>query len=170
MTHADFKQLASGRIKFLVLDVDGVLTDGGIYYTTSGEQFKKFNVKDGMAIKEAVKVGLRVAFLSAGSSAKIVHDRAKTLDVNLVYVGQELKLNILNTWCRELGFDLSEVAYIGDDINDLPVIEAVGYSACPADAVRAVRDKSYVVLEKNGGAACVREFVEEHLMKKTKKD
>ncbi len=164
MTHAGFEQLASGRIKFLVLDVDGVMTDGGMYYTSAGDQFKKFNVKDGMAIKEARKAGLRVAFLSAGSSERIVMDRARTLDVTLVYVGQEPKLNILNKWCDELGFDLSQVAYIGDDINDIPVMDAVGYSACPADAVQAVRDKAYVVLQRKGGDACVREFVEEHLI------
>lgn len=167
MTHAGFEQLASGRIKFLVLDVDGVLTDGGLYYTSGGEQFKKFNVKDGMAIKEARKAGLRVAFLSAGSSARIVEDRAKTLDVTLVYVGSEPKLNILNKWCEELGFDLSQVAYIGDDVNDIPVMRAVGYSACPADAVNAVRDEAYVILQRNGGDACVREFVEEHLIEES---
>lgn len=163
-THAGFEQLASGRIKFLVLDVDGVLTDGGMYYTSSGEQFKRFNVKDGMAIKEARKAGLRVAFLSAGSSEKIVRDRANTLDVTLVYVGQEPKINILNKWCDELGFNLSQVAYIGDDVNDLEVMDAVGYSACPADAAKAVKDKAYIVLTRNGGDACVREFVDEHLI------
>ncbi|MFT5919144.1 MAG: 3-deoxy-D-manno-octulosonate 8-phosphate phosphatase (KDO 8-P phosphatase), partial [Granulosicoccus sp.] len=87
MTHAGFEQLASGKIKFLVLDVDGVMTDGGLYYTSAGDQFKKFNVKDGMGIKEARKAGIRVAFLSAGSSPRIVEDRAKTLNVDLVYVG-----------------------------------------------------------------------------------
>ncbi|MFT4524499.1 MAG: 3-deoxy-D-manno-octulosonate 8-phosphate phosphatase (KDO 8-P phosphatase) [Bacteroidia bacterium] len=164
MTHAGFEQLASGKIKFLVLDVDGVMTDGGLYYTSAGDQFKKFNVKDGMGIKEARKAGIRVAFLSAGSSPRIVEDRAKTLNVDLVYVGQEPKLNILTQWCKELGFDLSEVAYIGDDVNDIPVMDAVGYSACPADAARLVLDKAYVVLSRKGGDACVREFVEEHLI------
>jgi 3-deoxy-D-manno-octulosonate 8-phosphate phosphatase (KDO 8-P phosphatase) len=86
------------------------------------------------------------------------------LNVDLVYVGQEPKLNILTQWCKELGFDLSEVAYIGDDVNDIPVMDAVGYSACPADAARLVLDKAYVVLSRKGGDACVREFVEEHLI------
>ena len=164
-THAGFEQLTLGKIKFLVLDVDGVLTDGGLYYTSGGEQFKRFNVKDGMAIKEVQKAGLRVAFLSAGSSARIVEDRAKTLGVQLIYVGQEPKLEILKRWCSELSLELSQVAYVGDDINDVEVINEVGYSACPADAVNDVKEAVQIVLTKNGGNACVREFVDKHLIK-----
>lgn len=164
MTHAGFEQLASGRIKFLVLDVDGVMTDGGMYYTEHGDEFKKFNTKDGMAIKEARKAGLRVAFLSNGSTKFIIQNRAKTLNVSLVYVGSEPKLNVLKKWCEELGFSLDQVAYIGDDINDLEVMANVGYTACPADAVSAVKDAAQVVLTRKGGDACVREFVDEHLI------
>jgi 3-deoxy-D-manno-octulosonate 8-phosphate phosphatase (KDO 8-P phosphatase) len=167
MTHAGFEQLASGRVKFLVLDVDGVMTDGGMYYTEHGDEFKKFNTKDGMAIKGARKAGLQVAFLSNGSTKFIIQNRAKTLGVEKVYVGSRSKIDVLKEWCTDLGLGLEQVAYIGDDINDLEVMKAVGYSACPADAVKIIRETAQVVLTKNGGDACVREFVDEHLIEES---
>lgn len=152
------------KIKFLVLDVDGVLTDGGMYYTESGDQFKKFNTKDGMAIKTAQKNGLKIAFLSSGSTEHIIQNRARTLGVEYVYVGPRPKLEVLKEWCSELGITTKEVAYIGDDINDLEVLDAVGFSGCPADAVEEVKKKVSVILERKGGDACVREFADEHLI------
>jgi YrbI family 3-deoxy-D-manno-octulosonate 8-phosphate phosphatase len=165
MSHQDaFEEFATHKIKFLVLDVDGVMTDGGMYYTESGDQFKKFNTKDGMAIQLAMKAGLKVAFLSSGSQAMIVRNRAKTLGVEHVYVGPRAKLDVLAEWCREFGLNMEQVAYVGDDINDLEVIAAVGFSACPADAVEAVKKQVNLVLTRNGGHACIREFVDGHLL------
>lgn len=152
------------NIKFLVLDVDGVLTDGGLYYSESGDEFKKFNAKDGMGIKLAMKNGIDVAFLSAGSTKKIVQNRAKTLGIERVSVDTRPKLEILKNWCNEKNIELENVAYIGDDLNDIEVMEAVGFSACPADAVKEVKTKATLILSKNGGNACVREFVDEHLL------
>lgn len=165
MTHQDaFESYATHNIKFLVLDVDGVLTDGGLYYSESGDEFKKFNAKDGMGIKSAMKHGLEVAFLSAGSTKAIVQNRAKTLGITRVSVGTRPKLEVLKEWCSELGFELENVAYVGDDINDIEVMNSVGFSGCPADAVEAVRMNANVVLKRNGGDACIREFVDEHLL------
>ena len=152
------------NIKFLVLDVDGVLTDGGLYYSESGDEFKKFNAKDGMGIKLAMRNGIDVAFLSAGSTKKIVQNRAKTLGIERVSVDTKPKLEILKNWCIEKNIELENVAYIGDDLNDIDVMEAVGFSACPADAVEAVKLKANVILTRKGGDACVREFVDEHLL------
>jgi len=104
-----------------------------------------------------------VAFLSSGSTEHIIQNRAKTLGVEYVYVGVRPKLEVLSEWCTELGITTEEVAYVGDDINDLEVIDAVGYSACPADAVEEVKMKTQVILERKGGDACVREFVDKHL-------
>lgn len=151
-------------IKFLVLDVDGVMTDGGMYYTESGDQFKKFNSKDGMGIKLALREGIQVAFLSSGTNARIINDRAETLGVKLVHAGAGEKLGILSGWCKELGVHLDEVAYIGDDVNDLECIRAVGISACPADAMDAVMSAVDVVLDKRGGEGCVREFVNSNIL------
>ena len=152
------------NIKFLVLDVDGVLTDGGLYYSESGDEFKKFNAKDGMGIKLAMKNGIDVAFLSAGSTKNIIQNRAKTLGIDRVFVGSRPKLQVLIKWCRELELSMENVAYVGDDINDLEVMDAVGFSGCPADAVEAVKLKANVVLNRKGGDACVREFVDQHLL------
>ncbi|MFT6211302.1 MAG: YrbI family 3-deoxy-D-manno-octulosonate 8-phosphate phosphatase [Bacteroidia bacterium] len=158
-----FEGFVTDNIKFLVLDVDGVMTDGGMYYTESGDQFKKFNTKDGMAIKVVRKKGMDVAFLSSGSTEHIIQNRAKTLDVERVYVGPRPKIEVLKEWCQELGITTENVAYVGDDINDLEVMDAVGFSGCPADAMEAIKLKANVVLNRNGGDACVREFVDEHL-------
>lgn len=165
MSHQDpFEQLATHNIKFLVLDVDGVMTDGGMYYTEGGDQFKKFNTKDGMGIQLAIKAGLKVAFLSSGSQAMIVRGRAKTLGVDHIYIGPRPKIDVLSEWCREFEIQLNQVAYIGDDVNDLEVMEAVGFSGCPADAVEAIKLKANVILTRKGGDACVREFIDEHLL------
>ncbi|MCF8464185.1 MAG: HAD-IIIA family hydrolase [Flavobacteriales bacterium] len=165
MSHQNaFEDFATHNIKFLVLDVDGVMTDGGMYYTESGDQFKKFNTKDGMGIQQAIKAGLQVAFLSSGSQAMIVRGRAKTLGVDHIYIGPRPKIDVLSEWCREFEITLEQVAYIGDDINDLEVMEAVGFSGCPADAVESVKLKANVILTRKGGDACVREFIDEHLL------
>jgi 3-deoxy-D-manno-octulosonate 8-phosphate phosphatase (KDO 8-P phosphatase) len=165
MSHQDaFEEFATHNIKFLVLDVDGVMTDGGMFYTESGDQFKKFNTKDGMAIKVVLQKGMNVAFLSSGSTEHIIQNRAKTLGVDRVYVGPRPKLEVLNEWCRELDITTENVAYVGDDINDLEVMDAVGFSGCPADAMEEIKLKANVVLIRNGGDACVREFVDKHLL------
>jgi 3-deoxy-D-manno-octulosonate 8-phosphate phosphatase (KDO 8-P phosphatase) len=147
-------------IRFLVLDVDGVLTDGGMYYTESGDEFKKFNTKDGLGIKRLTADGFPVAFLSSGKNKKLIASRAKLLGVQYVYVGFDEKLGILEDWCKKLKVDPKHVAYIGDDVNDLKVIPFVGFTACPADAVARVKKSVNIVLRKKGGDACVREFIE----------
>lgn len=163
MTDA-FESLATQNITFLVLDVDGVMTDGGMYYTESGDQFKKFNTKDGMAVKIVLEKGINVAFLSSGNTKHIIQNRAKTLGVERVYVGLRPKIEVLKEWCAELNITMENVAYVGDDINDLEIFDAVAFSGCPADAVEAVKLKANVILTRNGGDACVREFVDEHLL------
>ena len=165
MSHQNaFEDFATHNIKFVVLDIDGVMTDGGMYYTEAGDQFKKFNTKDGMAIKVLLNKGYQVAFLSSGSQETIVKNRAKTLGLDRVFVGSRPKLQVLIEWCREMDLSMENVAYVGDDINDLEVMDAVGFSGCPADAVEAIKQKANVILTKKGGDACVREFVDEHLL------
>lgn len=159
--------MKSQNIRLLVLDVDGVQTDGGMYYTESGDRFKKFNSKDGLGIKRAIKQGVHVAFLSSSTHARVIRDRAETLGVQLVHAGPEEKLGVLSGWCKELGVALDEVAYIGDDLNDLTCIRAVGISACPADAVAAVKTAVNVVLDRSGGEGCVREFIDSNILSDT---
>ena len=150
-------------IKMLALDIDGVMTDGGMYYTESGEEVKRFDTKDRRGIIHLLREGVQVAVLSSGFKNTIIAERCKTLGIEKFYVGTEPKLEILKQFCTELGIKLDEVAYIGDDINDRDIIHNVGFSACPADAVGSIKPIVDVVLEKNGGYGCIREFIDEHL-------
>jgi len=155
--------ISNTKIKLLSLDVDGVLTDGGVYITENGDIFKKFNVKDGMGIRIAMEKGVQVAFISSAKKRKLLELRAKMLGVQLVYAGDEEKLNVMKKWCEKLKIDLSEVAHIADDINDLKLLSAVGISACPLDAVEKVKSSVKIILKTKGGEGCVREFVENYL-------
>lgn len=153
------------KIKLLVLDVDGVMTDGGMYYTESGDQIKKYNTKDGMAIQHLVKSNFQVGVISHSLVSEMVKKRCDVLGIQNCYVGKELKIKILNEFCTNLGLTLENVALIGDDVNDLEMIRKIGFSACPADAVNTVKSQVNIVLSKKGGEGCVREFVDTYLLK-----
>lgn len=150
------------NIKLVVADVDGTLTDGGIYVTENGDHFKKFHARDGMAVKILHTKKIHFGFLSHSMVTNMVTARAKMLKAKFCYVGQQNKLDILKTWCDELGIGLNEVAFIGDDINDLEVIENVGFSACPADATKPILNAVNVVLTRGGGEAAFREWIDEY--------
>jgi len=152
--------LRNKELKLLILDVDGVFTDGGLYYTSSKEEIKKFNVKDGMAITQAIKRGFQIGIISAASRSEVVEHRAKILGIQNVYVGKEPKLKILESWLYKMGIGFNEVGYIGDDINDIAILEKVGVGACPADAVKVVKEKAAYILHKQGGKGCIREYIE----------
>ncbi len=153
------------KIKLLVLDVDGVMTDGGMYYTENGDQFKKYNTKDGMAIQYLVKQNFQIAIISSGYKAEMVKARASLLGIQNCHVGREPKLEILEKLCIKLNLELEQVALIGDDINDLEMMKKIGFSACPSDAVDEVKLHSDIILKKKGGKACVREFIDDYLLK-----
>jgi len=157
------KQLAA--IKLLILDVDGVLTDGGMYVSENGDQQKRFHTHDGMALLHLAKIGVEVGIISSGFTSNIVQSRAALLGIQKCYVGREPKLAILQEWCTELGIELSHVANIGDDINDLEIMKNVGLAVCPANAVNAVKSQSHIILTKKGGDGCVREFIDTYLLK-----
>lgn len=157
------KHLLKFKLKLLAMDIDGVLTDGGMYYSQQGDEFKKFNAKDGLAIKTLTKSGMQLAFISSGINDHIIKERAKLLGVQHVFVGTWKKLEVLEKWCSELKIELKNVAYIGDDVNDLPVIKKVGLSACPANAVSLVQKNVHIVLNSNGGEGCVREFADKYI-------
>ena len=150
-------------IRMLAVDVDGVLTDGGMYVSEAGDELKKFNAKDGMAIKHLLRTGVEVAFVSSSTHASILKARARRLGVERVHAGPGNKREILEGWCGELGIDMSHVAYVGDDVNDLPALRHAGLAACPRDATHAVRSVCDVVLERSGGRGCIRELVDEVL-------
>lgn len=156
-------RLRAKGIRMLVLDVDGVMTDGGIYLSENGDEIKKYNAHDGRGILTAQKRGIEVAFLSGGRHGESIRERARRLGVKRVYIGTNPKTEVLAHWLEDAGILPSEVAYIGDDANDLEVLTQVGFSACPSDAMPRNREAVDVILHKAGGMGCVREFVEEHL-------
>jgi len=151
-------------IKLLVLDVDGTLTDGGVYIDANGVQSKKFNIKDGMGITQLREKGIHIGIISHSRSKSILDERARMLGLELMYSGKEPKLQVLERWLKELSLTLEQVSYIGDDINDLDVIHKVGLSACPHDAHFSVVKEVDVVLQRNGGEGCVREFIDRFLL------
>jgi len=151
-------------IKLLILDVDGVLTDGGMYQLESGDQMKKFNTKDGMAILRLTKNQFQVAIISSGFKGEAVKQRAELLGIQHCFVTREPKMDVLQGLLKDLNLNLSQVAIIGDDINDLSLIRAVGFSACPSDAVPLVKSEVDLVLKQRGGQACVREFIDNYLL------
>ena len=162
----DLKQLHKydkDKFKMIILDVDGTMTEGGMYFTENGDLIKRYNAKDGIAIKRKVKEGIQFGIISHGTKLKVVQDRADLLGIQHVYVGPDDKLGILDGWLIKLGIDRSEVVYIGDDVNDLDIMEGVGLTACPADAVNEIKKKVDIVLSKNGGQGCVRELIDEWL-------
>jgi YrbI family 3-deoxy-D-manno-octulosonate 8-phosphate phosphatase len=165
MFRADLWSKKLDKIKLLVLDVDGVMTDGGMYFTESGDQFKKYNTKDGMAIQHLVKSNFQVAIISSGFKAEMVKARAEMLGIQRCYIGRDPKITILNEFCKELGVGLENVALIGDDVNDLEMIKKIGFSACPSDAVNSVKSQVDIILSKKGGEGCVREFIDAYLLK-----
>jgi len=164
---AQAERLATHPIKLLVLDVDGVLTDGGMYYSELRpiNEFKKFNAKDGIGIMRYIKQGGQIAIISSGKNINLIRDRASHLGIQHVYASSAPKLETLKGLCADLGIGLSEVAMIGDDLNDYDVLSEVGLSACPADAVDGIMDLVDVVLTRDGGKCCVREFLDGWLIR-----
>jgi 3-deoxy-D-manno-octulosonate 8-phosphate phosphatase (KDO 8-P phosphatase) len=151
------------EVKLLALDVDGVLTDGGLYYTDKGEEIKKFNVKDGLGIKLLITSGIEVAIISASNSTSVLH-RAKKLGINHTFLGVEDKLLTLDNLCKKLNITLEQVAYIGDDLNDIVVLQAVGCPLTVADAMSANKALAIYVTKQAGGQGAVREICDHFLV------
>jgi 3-deoxy-D-manno-octulosonate 8-phosphate phosphatase (KDO 8-P phosphatase) len=147
------------QIQLLLLDVDGVLTDGRLGRTAAGEEIKFFSVYDGLAIRMAQNAGLRVGFLS-GRTSKEVESRARELGVEIVVQGSRDKAGDLETILAETSLEASQVAYIGDDLPDLSVLKRVGFSAAPGNAAEEVREGVDYVTERKGGEGAVREVVD----------
>lgn len=147
------------KIKLIVLDVDGVLTDGSLFYDKKGEAIKKFNVKDGQGIKLAQMYNMELAIIS-GRICEITKNRFTELGIKHIFQGIHDKAKIMNELIKKLNINLDEVAYIGDDILDVPVFEIVGLSACPKDAHATAKNKAEIITENSGGNGCVREFID----------
>lgn len=149
----------AARVRLFVFDVDGVLTDGGLFYGDNGEVMKRFDVKDGHAIVIARLLGLPSAVLTARSS-KIVEARGRELGMAAIFQGRREKGPALVELLASLNVPPEDCAYMGDDLNDLAPMALAGLSACPADAVPEVRQEVHFVAQNRGGHGAVRELVE----------
>ena len=148
------------KIKMLVMDVDGTLTDGHIYIGPTGEEMKVFNCKDGLGIKELLP-GLGVTpVIITGRNSVITANRAKELRIEALYQGVADKLPLLRELAAQRGLTAEEIAYIGDDLNDLDCMRYCGLTACPQDAAAAIRTMVDYVCPHDGGHGAVRDFIE----------
>jgi 3-deoxy-D-manno-octulosonate 8-phosphate phosphatase (KDO 8-P phosphatase) len=146
-------------LKLVLSDVDGVMTDGSLLLLADGSEAKAFHVRDGLAIVLAHRAGLRTGLIS-GRSSRVVEARASELRISIVRQGVSDKGAALREILAAESLRPEEVAYVGDDVNDLPVIQSVALSAAPADAPLEVRSQAFMVLQTAGGRGCLREFME----------
>jgi 3-deoxy-D-manno-octulosonate 8-phosphate phosphatase (KDO 8-P phosphatase) len=147
------------NIRLFATDVDGVLTDAGMYYSESGDEWKKFNTRDGMGIKLLQRAGLITAIVTQ-ERTRLVARRAEKLAIPELHQGVMDKLSVIREMAARHGIALTQVAYIGDDVNDLDALKAVGLSAAPADGLPQVIEAVGYVCSKKGGEGAVRELVE----------
>jgi len=152
--HSRFK-----KIKLLLLDVDGVMTDGGVYFSETGDEEKKFNIQDGYGIVKLQRSGVMAGIIT-GRVSKLVQRRANELGIQEVYQNLENKLDAYQQIKQKLNLSDSEIAYIGDDEPDLSIIGRVAFSAAPSDAVTAVKKSVHYVCKRKGGEGAVREVVD----------
>lgn len=153
----------AAKVKLLILDVDGVLTDGTIYLTESGEEFKAFNSKDGIGLKTLIKSGVEVAIISGRKSAAVEH-RLQPLGVRYIHQGHDDKIHKYNELKEKLTLRDDEIAYIGDDLPDLPPIKTSGLGIVVADGNDFARQHADWITSKPGGRGAVREVCE-HIMR-----
>ncbi len=146
-------------IEFIMFDVDGVLTDGGITYSVNGDELKTFNVKDGLAIASCKHLGIKTAIIT-GRRSTVVERRAKELGIDYLIQNSKDKITHLKEILEKENILLENVAAIGDDLNDLKVLKSVGLSFCPKNAVETIQQDVDVILSKNGGDGAVREMLE----------
>ncbi len=151
------------KIKMLVMDVDGTLTDGCIYVGDEGEMMKAFHVQDGYAIAHILPEKDIVPVIITGRRSKIVEKRAEELKISHLHQGVSDKLGKLTEVAEQMRVSVEEIAYIGDDLNDLDCIRYCGLTACPADAVCEVRKAVDYVCTRSGGRGAVREFIDKFM-------
>ena len=145
------------KIKLLAFDVDGVLTDGSVTYDENGVEYKTFNVKDGHGIVRANKSGFITAIITARKNGTVQH-RAENLKITEIYQGQKFKLPALDEILQKYSLNYENVAYMGDDIPDICILEKVGLASCPKDAVDEVLNVCNFISSKDGGRGAVREL------------
>jgi 3-deoxy-D-manno-octulosonate 8-phosphate phosphatase (KDO 8-P phosphatase) len=161
MPEKNFKTLLP-KIKLMVFDVDGVLSDGSIHCFNDGEQVRVLNIKDGYALQLAIKKGIRILIISGGKSEAVVK-RLNLLGVTEIFMGVHHKLPVLQEFLIEHQISLEETLYMGDDIPDMECLKHVSASTCPADAANDIKPICLYVSHHGGGKGCVRDVIEQVL-------
>jgi len=157
------------QITTLIFDVDGVLTNGVVTIFPDGEMVRNMNIKDGYALKTAVKVGFNVCIISGGTN-EAVRKRFEALGITDVYLGAHNKLIQFNEYINLHNIDPKQILYMGDDIPDYPVMKEVGLPCCPKDAAPEIREIAAYISQKKGGTGCVRDVIEQVLKVQDKWD
>ena len=148
------------KIKLLLTDCDGVLTDAGVYYGLNGEELKKFSIRDGMGVERLFKLVKVETGIISGETSLSLQKRADKLKITELHLGIKSKVDLLEDIKSRKKIKSSEIAYIGDDVNDLDIIKKIGLSACPNDAMDMVKQKVQYVCSEKGGQGAFREFAE----------
>ena len=156
---SDSNSARAAKIKLVLTDCDGVLTDGGVYYGADGEALKRFHIRDGMGVVRLRNAGIETGIIT-GELSPSVKKRAEKLKITELHLGIQDKLPVVHAIAQARGLTLSQIAYLGDDVNDLEVLQAVGFGACPQDAFFGVKPRVHLVLENRGGQGAFREFAE----------
>ena len=160
MMNKEELQEKARKIKLLLTDCDGVLTDGGVYYGEQGEVLKKFNIKDGMGVERLRKLADIQTGIITGEMSTSVAKRAEKLQITELHLGIKDKLSVLMQIMVNRNLVSEQIAYIGDDVNDIEIMQKVGLTACPADAISFTKEIADYVCENRGGEGCFREFAE----------
>lgn len=148
--------------KLILTDIDGVWTDGGMFYDQTGNELKKFNTIDSAGVIFCRELNIPLGIIT-GEDTQIVANRAKKLQITYLFQGVKNKLAVAQTLCHQLNINLSDVAYIGDDLGDIELLKSVGFSAAPNNASHYIKNICDFVTTKNGGDGAFREFIEEIL-------
>lgn len=147
------------EIRLLICDVDGVMTDGGLYFGDDGQEYKTFHSRDGLGMKMLQRSGVKLAVITARTSEVVTH-RMNNLEIEYVFQGQQDKVQAFEQLCNKLGLDNEQVAYVGDDVVDLPVMTKVGFAVAVADAHEIVKQHAHWITEHDGGHGAVRDVCE----------
>jgi 3-deoxy-D-manno-octulosonate 8-phosphate phosphatase (KDO 8-P phosphatase) len=160
MNTNDLIKHKASKIKLLLTDVDGVLTDNGVYYSAQGEELKRFSFRDGMGVERLRKIaGIETGIITRENSLSVLR-RAEKLKISELHMGSMEKESLLEEIVKRRNISLEEIAFIGDDVNDRIIMENVGFCACPADAMSFVKEIADYVCLTNGGHGAFREFAE----------
>lgn len=167
--HTERKPMNDNLPKLILTDIDGVWTDGGMYYDNNGNELKKFNTYDSAGVLFAHELHIPVGIIT-GERTSVVERRASKLKIDYLFQGIRNKLEVATSLCEKLGISLDEVAYIGDDINDISLLKQCRWAGVPFSAPVYIRKLANIPLQKNGGEGCFREFVETIIGERTLSD